>query len=426
MIGKTRGDAAQLLKGNDAGMTPLFCVSFSGLNGVEGHVVVDSLVNGTSSGGVRIVSDLEVGEVRMLAAEMTLKYAFCGLPRGGAKCGIRMSAGLSREERLAALEDVGRRISAIIGTGIYYPGMDMNCGPEELRAICLGAGFALGNMTDTSLFTGLFAAEAIRACADVLFPEERFPLTIAIEGFGAVASHLAGMLEPERFRIMALSTIGGGVCSSAGFDPGTLREVREIHGDDMVNHLPGEKLASREELLSVPADILVPAARVGSIHQGNAGRIAARCVVSVANAPCTAEALDVLQRRGIPVLPGFVCNAGGVLGSSLFDRGVPRRQVEKLAAGPYRQAVSSLLRRSLELGEQPADVATCVARGLMLSSRDEPVSKSTRLLATLARRVTVAKLFVNRHAARDCSAHFTSVAELIRQVEPRFVPVAGK
>lgn len=397
-------------------MKPLFLISFHGVNDVEGYVVVDSLVNGTSSGGVRIVPDLEIEEVRMLAAEMTFKYAFCGMPRGGAKCGIRMPAHLTPEQRLAALVDVGRRLRALINAGIYYPGMDMNCGPEELKAIYRGAGYVLGRMTDTSVYTTVFVAEAVKATAEILFEKHKEPLTVAVEGFGKVASHLAGLLDPEHFRIVALSTVSGAVHDPDGFSPDLLREFRSAHGDALVEHLPGQRLDSREDVLFLPVDILVPAARVGSIHEGNVERVVARSVVPAANAPCTSEALEGLQRKKIPVLPGFVCNAGGVLGSSLFDRGVPHPRVQSLAAGPYRQAVSALLRRSLELGEQPTELARRIAYE-MIRFRDEvPVSKAGRLLSILARRFSAAKRYANRHAARDCATHFVQVTEMTRRL----------
>jgi len=403
-------------------MGALFCISFTGKNGLEGHVVVDSLVNGTSSGGVRIVSDLGIEEVRMLAAEMTLKYAYCGLPRGGAKCGIRMPSDLSREQRFAALEDVGLRLKALIDAGIYYPGMDMNCGPEEFKAIYRGAGVVLGRMTDTSVYTAVFVAEALKACAEILFEKHKKPLTVAVEGFGKVASHLTGMLDPEHFRIVALSTVSGAVHDPDGFSPDLLREFRSAHEDALVEHLPGKRLDSKEDVLFLPVDILVPAARVGSIHEGNVERVVARSVVSAANAPCTFEALQALQRKKIPVLPGFVCNAGGVLGSSLFDRGVPHPEVQNLAAGPYRRAVSALLRRSLELGEQPTELARRIAYEMISFRGEKPVSKAGRLLSILARRFSVAKWFVNRHAARDCAKHFVHVTDSIHRLSAGQAP----
>lgn len=396
---------------------PLFFLNTDLVDGVQTHVVVDSLINGTSSGGVRIVPDLEVDEVRKLAAEMTLKYAFADLPRGGAKCGVRMPLGLSREGRLSILEDVGRRLGAIINAGIYYPGMDMNCGPEELRAIYRGAGIALGNLTDTSFYTAVFVAEAVRASADVLFDDAASPRTVAIEGFGSVASHLLGMLEPERFRIVALSTVQGAVHNPDGFDPVVLREMRKEHGDALVNHVAGDRLEPREALLGLAVDILVPAARVGSIHEGNVGQIRAKCIVPAANAPCTEEALAVLQGNGVQVLPGFVCNAGGVLGSSLFDRGVSKTEVEALAAGPYRAAVAALAQRSLELDCQPTALAARVARNQLRMHREVPASFVQRLTKKLSRRFRYLSRWTHRHAARDCREHFVSLGHQIQAMQ---------
>lgn len=392
---------------------PLFTIYLKCQNGVICNVVVNSIVNGVSSGGVRIVEGLKIDEVRMLAEEMTLKYAFCGMPRGGAKCGIHMPAHLTREQRFVALEDVGRRLRAIIRAGIYYPGMDMNCGSEELGAIYRGAGLDLGAMTDTSFYTAVFAAEAVRAVADISFAERKGPLNLAVEGLGKVASHLTGMLEPDRFRIVAVSTVLGAVYNPLGYSPEELRESRFAHGDALVDHLQGERLESRDVLLFQPVDILVPCARVGSIHKGNADRVLAKCIVSVANAPCTAEARSILHRRRIPVLPGFVGNVGGVLGSSLFDRGVPQATVQMIAAEPYRLAVTELMRRSLEHGEQPTELARRMAQELISARRGQPASKGARLLAVLVRRLSVAKRYVNRHAARNCARHFAYVAESI-------------
>lgn len=396
---------------------PLFVLSFDVDQRVQGYVVVDSLAKGTSSGGVRIVPDLEQNEVRMLAAEMTLKYAFAGLPRGGAKCGIRMPSDVSGEERLHALEEVGRCLAAIIKGGIYYPGMDMNCGPEELRAIYRGAGITLGELTDTSFYTAVFVAEAIRAAASVLFAHEAGPLTLAIEGFGAVANHLAAMLEPDRFRIVALSTVRGAIHNPEGFDENRLRELRAAHGDALVDHLEGERLEQKEALLALSVDILVPAARVGSVDAQNMATVSARCVVPAANAPCTQEALDHLHGRGIPVLPGFVCNAGGVLGSSLFDRGVTQENVGRLAAGPFRMAVEAVLRRSIELGLQPSELARRIAMSYLKIAQTKIVGRSDRLLKRLSRTYKPVMYLLNRHAVQDCSTHFSFVSGVAAHLE---------
>src|ERR1039457_44521 len=146
------------------------------------YVVIDTATNGTSSGGVRIAEDISQQEIRALSREMTLKFSFIGLPRGGAKSGVMMPAGTTVEQKRAILYEFGRRLAPIIEKGVYYPGMDMNCGPDDLRAIYAGAGFPLGAITDTSYFTAISIFNAIEAVRQGCASDR--PLTVAIEGFG--------------------------------------------------------------------------------------------------------------------------------------------------------------------------------------------------------------------------------------------------
>lgn len=371
---------------NDRAGGPLFSVTVEAGRDVEAHVVVDSLLDGTSSGGVRIVRDVHLGEIRALAAEMTLKYNFIGLRRGGAKCGIRLPEGLAPVEKFALLAEVGRKLSAIIRQGIYNPGMDMNCGPDELRAIYRGAGFSLGNLTDTSFFTAVSVDNALRACRACELKAPERPLTVAVEGFGNVAAHLALRLPPREFRIVAVSTVRGAVYNEKGYEAQTLGVLRRRLGDAFVDELPGEHLEPKESLLTLPVDVLVPAARILVIHDGNMNQVQARYVVPAANAPYTPAAAARLHERGIMALPGFVCNSGGVYGSSLLDSGVSLSRIEDLSTGLYRAAVAALVRKSRELNLSPTDIAGSVALSRLARRQAVEPGSGKALLKRLYRR----------------------------------------
>lgn len=326
--------------------------------GAVGYVVIDSVINDTTSGGVRICQDLDLAEVRLLAREMTLKFSFSGLGRGGAKSGIRIPGGMGAREKLEVCEEFGRKLGPIIRKGIYYPGMDMNCGPEDVAAIYRGAGIVIGPITDTSFFTAISVAASLEACRRFLGSDG--PVSVAIEGFGSVGAHLARRLPRDAFRIVAVSTIEGAVADWDGFDPESLVESRNRHGDRFVFDVPGERLASAD-LLAAKVDMLVPAARVGSISAGNAGDVRARAVVPVANAPYSAEAVGMLHDREVLALPGFVTNAGGVFGSGLRDSGASTGCVERLVETSYFPAVSDLIGAGLRMGESPVRIAEGVA-----------------------------------------------------------------
>lgn len=331
------------------------------IDGATGFVAIDSLVNNTSSGGMRIAEDMDELETRTLAREMTLKFSFIGLPRGGAKSGLQIPAGTGQAEKRAILTELGRRLAPIIRAGIYYPGMDMNCGPEDLRALYKGAGFNLPDKaTDTSYFTAISVANAIQASvSEGTFPNR--PLTVAIEGFGSVGCYLATRLPADQFRIVALSTVRGAIVNPEGFSPELLAESRRQYGDELVSQLPGGCSVEMEAVLTAEVDILVPAARTWSIHAGNVHNIRAKVIVPAANAPFTAETIGILHQRGIVSLPGFVTNSGGVYASSLYDSGVDNGTIEDISSQYYRSAVAALLRRSRELGQSPVMVAERVA-----------------------------------------------------------------
>lgn len=364
------------------------------------YVVVDSLVNMTSSGGVRIYPDMALAEAKMLAREMTLKFSFIGLPRGGAKCGIRVPGETSREDKLELCREFGRRIGPVIHKGLYYPGMDMNCGPDELRAIYSGAGITLGKITDTSFFTAVSVANAMCAVREHLQPER--PLTVAVEGFGSVGAYLAESLPEEQFRIVALSTVGGAIRKASGFSHGELVELRKRHGDDLVEHAPGAERIEREALLTAEVDVLVPAARTLSINGDNMHALRARCVVPVANAPYTPEALDALHVKGILCLPGFVTNSGGVFASGLHDSGVAVAEIERIAADHYRPVVAALLHKAGRMGVSPVVLAETIALRRFEDKSRQAVHRGLgeRVLRKLQEKGVVSRSMTARRTAK--------------------------
>lgn len=321
----------------------------------EGFVALDSIVNGRSAGGVRITEELQVDEVRELAREMSKKFGLFLLPRGGAKAGLRLSSSLSEQERTRALENFGRRIAPLIQAGLYYPGMDLNCGPDALRAIYRGAGHELGAITDTSKFTALSVHHCLEACAERLSGSNGGPLLLAVEGFGSVARHLAERLSPERFRVMAVSTIEGAVLSDESFDPSGLAEAKLRSGDAFVHEIGGRRV-SREDVLLAPVDILLPSSRTWVLDNELARTLCARAVVPIANAPYAAGSLELLEGRDVLCLPGYLSNVGGVLASSLHDLGVAQAEIESLFATEYRSVVDDILAAGHARGASPTAV----------------------------------------------------------------------
>jgi glutamate dehydrogenase (NAD(P)+) len=388
-------------------MEGMMTISIAG-NGYAACLVIDSIVNNTSSGGVRIAEEISPAEVAALAREMTLKYATYRLPRGGAKTGVSIPARVSRKEKDAILNDLGRKLGPIIRNGIYNPGMDMNCGPDDLRAVYAGAGIAIGGETDTSFFTALSVESALEAYYDELGLSGT--LSVAVEGFGRVAGHLAARLPPERYRIAAISTLAGAVRSPNGFDLRVLAAKRNELGDEVVKQVSGE-MFDKEELLMEAVDVLIPSSRTWMIHSKNVDAIEAKAIVPIANAPYGEGTIAHLNRKSILCLPGYVTNGGGVFGSSLYDVGFSVARVEELTRRWVQPAMSRLIGLSRRLGVPATELAEqAVEREISIREKAPPIRG--RLAKAIARlKQYLPKAARRQKAEREFIESMASLAE---------------
>jgi glutamate dehydrogenase (NAD(P)+) len=264
--------------------------------------------------------------------------------------------------------------------------MDLNCGAEDLREIYAGAGITLGNITDTSYFTAVSVRESVFAYHDWLRPSAQ-TIRLAIDGFGRVASHLIEMLPEEKFSVVAFSTSAGGRVAPAGFSRHALLSEKQVHGDRMAVTLKTGQPTSVEEVLWAEVDILLPSSRTWVLHDDNAPQVNARAVVPIANAPYSDAAVRLLQDRGVTCLPGFVTNAGGVFGSSLFDQGLSMQAVEAFAVRHYRPMVVRLLEESARRRVSPIELAKLLV-DLELTARARSSRSNLGMGRRIARRVT--------------------------------------
>ncbi len=131
-----------------------------------------------------------------------------------------------------------------------------------------------------------------------------------VQGFGNAGSVAALAFHESGAKILAVSDSQGGIHSPEGLDVQAAIQFKREHGS--VVGLPGTKTITNEELLAIECDVLIPAAFENQIHRDNAATIRARLICEAANGPTTPAADDQLCRRGIPVLPDILANAGGV------------------------------------------------------------------------------------------------------------------
>lgn len=351
---------------------------------VDAILVLDSVIHGTTSGGVRISEDVSEDEVHALAREMTLKYSFFGLRRGGAKCGIRLKSTLSSDQRVRALKEFGRHVAPIIAAGLYYPGMDMNCSFSDLKNIYLGAGIKITRQTDTAYYTAMSVAQVLDAVGN--HAGGSAPLTFSIAGFGRVAWHLLKIVDRSRFKLVGFSTAQGACYDASGFNMNEVLEQCKIHGDEFVLNMGKSVLPSRDAIYSCSVDILLPSARTDAIHSQNVDTLDTRYIVSIANKPFTKDALSHLEGRGVFCFPGFVCNGGGVFASGLSDAGISESRILQLCTGPYRTLMREILDKSVSSSKSIHEIARELAYSTHLRLRSEKVALPDRLLKRFGNR----------------------------------------
>lgn len=292
-----------------------------------GHRVQYNGARGPTKGGIRYHPEVDLEEVRGLAALMTWKTALLDLPFGGAKGGISVDArSLSRTELERLTRMFTRRIS--IGLGPYrdIPAPDMYTDARTMAwlldeyssragyspACVTGKPLELGGSLGREEATGRGVMIIMREAAR----EHGIPWEgsrVAIQGFGNVGSHLAMALAEEGVRVVAVTDVEGGVYNHVGLDVTALLN-HSTHSGTVADFEGGEPLAG-DAIWGVPCEFMVPAALGGVINrEDNALAMDCRMVVEAANGPTTPVADKILtDDRGIPVIPDILANAGGVV-----------------------------------------------------------------------------------------------------------------
>jgi glutamate dehydrogenase (NAD(P)+) len=287
--------------------------------------VQHSSVLGPTKGGIRYDAEVTLGECAALAMWMTWKCALLRLPYGGAKGGVRCAP---RTLSTAELQRLTRRYTSellpYIGPQEDIPAPDMATNEQTMAwmmdtysmqkgyavpEIVTGKPVALGGSLFRHEATGAGVVMVVeRACErlDRRMGEQR----CVVQGFGNVGGIAAHELALKGATVVAVSDVSGGVHDEAGLDVEALRAFAQEHGS-----LEGWELAERvtnAELLELPCDVLVLAAREDQITGENAGRIEATLIAEGANGPTSVEADAILADRGVLVLPDVLTNAGGV------------------------------------------------------------------------------------------------------------------
>lgn len=310
-------DTLQLI--DEWGPEKVVCVS-DRKSGMRGVLVVDNSARGVGKGGTRMSPNLSVMEVARLARTMTWKWAAVDLFHGGAKAGILGDPDAPNKE--GVLRAFARALVNEVPAE-YVFGLDMGLSEKDAaifidelgdRGAAVGLPRVLGGLPYDELgVTGFGVAEATDAAAAAI----SLPIkgaSVAIQGFGAVGQAAAERLVELGAVITAISTATGAIIDGDGIDLPGLIMLRREFGDACVTQYGGALDPSAA--LTADAQILIPAAREDVIDKDLATSTHARLIVEGANMPTTPAALEVLNARGVTVVPDFIANAGGIVAAA--------------------------------------------------------------------------------------------------------------
>jgi len=291
-----------------------------------GYRVQHNFSRGPCKGGIRYAPDVNLDEVRALAAWMTWKCAVVDVPFGGGKGGVICDPRkLSKNE----LERITRRYTAaildILGPDRDVPAPDMNTNEQTMAwimdtysmhvrktttAVVTGKPIALGGSRGRTEATGRGVLFTTReACKNLgIAPKDA---RVVVQGSGNVGGIGAMLLQREGYTIISISDQYGAIMNEKGLDmPAVLAHVKAT---GKLQGYPGaEAIEGGKKQLEIPCEVLVPAATENQITTENAARINAKLIVEGANGPCTAAGSKMLDDRGIMVVPDILANAGGV------------------------------------------------------------------------------------------------------------------
>jgi glutamate dehydrogenase (NAD(P)+) len=255
---------------------------------------------------------------------MTWKNALVGLPYGGAKGGVQCDPGeLSQEELNRLTRRYTLNIEHLLAPNRDIPAPDLGTNSQIMAwrmdaygqlhghspAIVTGKPVELGGSLGREAATGRGVSFILEEVARNLGMDLN-GLSVVIQGFGNVGSWAARLIHQMGARVLAVSDAEGAIYDPTGLDIERLLEHTK-EGGRVGQYRYGERLTN-PEMLELGCDVLIPAAIENVINARNAPRLKTRLVLEAANHPTTFEGDQILQDRGILVLPDILVNAGGV------------------------------------------------------------------------------------------------------------------
>jgi len=346
--------------------------------GMKGILVIDNTSTGPGKGGIRFAETVIPRDVFRLARTMTWKCAAADLPFGGAKGGI--IADPSKVDRVAWMRSFAKMIRPycptqyIAATDIGTSELDMAIFAHEIGDMhaCTGKPAELGGIPHELGTTGYGVATALQTAIEVLEKlnstknlPSKGQIKVAIQGFGNVGSFTARFLDSAGIRVVAISDVFGFIYNKDGLN--IPRLMMDMKGKTRLSDLKEAyyDIRDKDEIFEIESDIFIPAAVGDVITDKTAPKLlghGVKLVVEAANLPTVPKAGESLHKNGVWIIPDFIANAGGVIGSFVEYQGRTEKEAFQLIEYKIVKIVKNVLTKAILEEESPRVIATEISK----------------------------------------------------------------
>ncbi|MEX3007246.1 Glu/Leu/Phe/Val dehydrogenase [Hoeflea sp. TYP-13] len=326
--------------------------------GLKGIVVIDNIATGPAIGGTRMEPDVTLEECARLARAMTMKNAAARLPHGGAKSVIFADPAMPIEEKEQLIRAFARAIRNVVN---YIPGPDMGTDEHAMAWIHDETGRSVGLPREIGGIpldeigaTGYglaVAAEVAQDYCDLKLKGAR----VVVQGFGSVGMHVARFLAERGAILVAAADSRSAIVNPDGIDVAALIE-HKCRGRPVGEFTNGHAAADND-VVGVPCDIWIPAARPDIINESNVDQLDCKLLLQGANIPATPGAEEILHQRGVLIVPDFIANSGGVICGSVEYHGGTQSAALIAIEEKVRANTHWVLRSAVEKGIDPRAAA---------------------------------------------------------------------
>ena len=349
--------------------------------GMKGVLVIDNTSKGPGKGGIRFAPSVTPLEVFRLARTMTWKCAASGLPFGGAKGGI--IADPNKVDRVSWMKSFAKMIRPycpsqyIAATDVGTTELDMAIFAHEIGDMraCTGKPSELGGIPHELGTTGYGVSVALQTAFDILKELKIIQLSksqtrVVIQGFGNVGSFAARFLDQNGIKVVGVSDVSGFIYSKDKNGLNIPKLMKDMKGKAKLSDLKDYEydLRDKDEIFEIDLDIFIPAAMGGVINNKTAPKLlgnGVKMVVEAANIPTTVDACEYLYKNKIWIIPDFLANAGGVIGSFVEYQGRTEKEAFDLIEYKITKNIKEVLTEAIMKEENPRKIATELSKQIV-------------------------------------------------------------